>query len=238
MAYMKKIILLSRYLFKSDIKDKGKNNAVYIVRADGTRRRVRRMCMFGKKCSKIRFSGNNNTVELHEPLGDLRLNISVCNDTKIILMPGTKRRFLKISGAANRFNTVRIGRDFNTTNTVRIELFNTGGDVTIGDNCLFSWGVNMRVGDGHVIFNKDTHQVLNKNRDIVIGNHVWFGSEVAIAKGTVIPDNSVVGMRSLVAGRFDTPNVVIAGVPARVVKTGINWDDMSYDIYEKCHLNK
>lgn len=235
---MKKLFAKARYLFKSDIKDKGKNNAVFIVSADGTWRRVRRMCMFGKKHSTIRFSGNNNVVELHEPLGDLRLNIAVCNDTKIILMSSSKRRMLKISGASNSGNIVRIGRNFNTTNIVRMELFNTGGNVTIGDDCLFAWGVSIRVGDGHVIFNNETHQVLNKNRDVVIGNHVWLASEVSVAKGSVIPDNSVVGMRALVAGRFETPNVVIAGVPAKVVKTGINWDDMSYDVYEKHHCNK
>ncbi len=235
---VKKFFSMIRYLFNSDVKDHGKNNAVFVISSDGTRTSVRRVCMFGKKHSKIKFHGNNNIVELYEPLGDLRLNISVCNDTKITLMPSTKKRFLKISGVMNCNNSIRIGRNFNTTNTVKIELFNTDGNVFIGDDCLFSWGTQIRIGDGHVIFDADTKNVLNKNRDVVIGNHVWFGSEVSVAKGSVIPDDSVVGMRSLVAGRFETPNVVIAGIPARVVKNNINWDDVPYDVYEARLQNK
>lgn len=235
---MKKFFSMIRYLFNSDVKDHGKNNAVFVISSDGTRTSVRRACMFGKKHSKIKFHGNNNIVELYEPLGDLRLNISVCNDTKITLMPSKYQRVIKINGVANLGNAVYIGQDFHTTGALHMEVCHTGGDIKIGDNCLFGWNAFIRIGDGHVIFDADTKNVLNKNRDVVIGNHVWFGSDVSVAKGSVIPDDSVVGMRSLVAGRFETPNVVIAGIPARVVKNNINWDDVPYDVYEARLQNK
>ena len=46
---MKKFFSMIRYLFNSDVKDHGKNNAVFVISSDGTRTSVRRACMFGKK---------------------------------------------------------------------------------------------------------------------------------------------------------------------------------------------
>ena len=73
---------------------------------------------------------------------------------------------------------------------------------------------------------------MNHSQDVVIGNHVWFGSGVCITKGALVPDNSVVGMRSLVTKKFTEPHTVIAGCPARVVRTGIDWDRKSINEYE------
>ena len=39
----------------------------------------------------------------------------------------------------------------------------------------------------------------------------------------MIPDGAIVGAYSVVAGRFDEKNSVIAGNPARVVKRNIEW---------------
>ena len=48
-----------------------------------------------------------------------------------------------------------------------------------------------------------------------------------IGKNVSIADNSIVGWGSIVTRRFDEPNVVIAGIPARIVKRGIDWDRKS-----------
>lgn len=64
---------------------------------------------------------------------------------------------------------------------------------------------------------------LNYARPVVIGNHVWIGSEVLILKGSTIGDGSVIGARALVAGRIPA-NVVAAGNPARVVRENVGWN--------------
>lgn len=46
-----------------------------------------------------------------------------------------------------------------------------------------------------------------------------------------IGDNSIVGWGSIVTRRFDEPNVILAGIPAKVVKRGINWDRRSLNKY-------
>ena len=64
---------------------------------------------------------------------------------------------------------------------------------------------------------------MNKNQSVYIGNHVWVGADALIQKGARISDNSVVATRSIVTKQFDQGNVVIAGVPARIVRENIGW---------------
>ena len=47
-----------------------------------------------------------------------------------------------------------------------------------------------------------------------------------ICKNTLIPDNCIVGISSVVTKKFETKNCVIAGNPAKVVKEDIKWNRM------------
>ena len=56
---------------------------------------------------------------------------------------------------------------------------------------------------------------------IIIGENVWIGSHVRICKGVTIGDNSVVAANSVVTK--DVPaNCIVAGNPAKIVKTEID----------------
>ena len=65
----------------------------------------------------------------------------------------------------------------------------------------------------------------NKNLGITIGKHVWIGADAVIMPGTVIGNDSVVGMRSIVTKKFEQDNVLITGSPAVIKKTCINWEE-------------
>ena len=65
---------------------------------------------------------------------------------------------------------------------------------------------------------------MNFAQSIEIGKHVWIGKDVKIGKNVKIADNSIVGWGSIVTRKFDEPNVIIAGTPAKIVRRGINWD--------------
>ena len=63
----------------------------------------------------------------------------------------------------------------------------------------------------------------NKPRDIRLGEHVWIGQNATILKGVSIGNNSIVAFGTVVTK--DVPaNAIVAGVPSKVVKTGITWD--------------
>lgn len=98
-----------------------------------------------------------------------------------------------------------------------------GESVVFGDGCLFAPNVIFRVGDSHPIFDKTTGEHINPAQSITIGNHVWFGNNTTILKGVRIMDGSVVATGSIVTKSPEEGNVILAGNPAKVVKTNIDW---------------
>jgi acetyltransferase-like isoleucine patch superfamily enzyme len=53
---------------------------------------------------------------------------------------------------------------------------------------------------------------------VVIGELSYIGSEIRVAPGGVIPSRCIVGIGSVIAGRIEGENQLIAGVPARPIK--------------------
>lgn len=97
-----------------------------------------------------------------------------------------------------------------------------GTKIVIGNDCMFAHNVNFRTTDSHSIINDDGNRI-NQAKDIIIGNHVWIGTDVLVLKGTCIPDNCVVSAKALVASHEYEKNSIIGGVPARQIKCNVNW---------------
>ena len=76
--------------------------------------------------------------------------------------------------------------------------------------------------DTHTITDMDGN-ITNIGHSIEIGDHCWVGMHAKILKNTKIPDDSIVGMGSIVTKKFETPNSVYAGNPAKLIKTGVQW---------------
>lgn len=95
------------------------------------------------------------------------------------------------------------------------------GTVQIGDDCLFA---NCRIynSDMHGIFDLRTGERINRSKDVIIEDKVWLARDTIILKGAKINKGCVVGAGSIVNGSFDNFSI-IAGNPARTVKTGITW---------------
>ncbi|HEY9704114.1 MAG TPA: acyltransferase [Allocoleopsis sp.] len=93
----------------------------------------------------------------------------------------------------------------------RIEI---GEDVAIGDN------VCIRDSDNHYIMNRDDDYEMAK--PIKIGNHVWVGINVTILKGVTIHDGAIIAAGAVVT-RDVPPRCLAAGVPAKIIKTDVDW---------------
>lgn len=92
--------------------------------------------------------------------------------------------------------------------------FQDHGGVTIGDGCQI----------GHnVVFATLNHELSPEERQttrpapIVLGKNVWIGSNSTILPGVTIGDNTVVAAGAVVT-RDVAANVVVGGVPARLIK--------------------
>lgn len=112
----------------------------------------------------------------------------------------------------------------------RIYLQDDESYVKIGEDCMFSWGIDVWCTDVHTITDLNgTPQ--NYGKSIDIGRHVWVGKDVKIGKNTKISDNSIVGWGSIVTKKFDETNVILAGNTAKIIKRGINWDKRDLQNY-------
>jgi acetyltransferase-like isoleucine patch superfamily enzyme len=90
--------------------------------------------------------------------------------------------------------------------------------ITIGDHVSIGGGVRFITHDGGVwIFRKELPR-LDVIARIRVGNNVFIGHDCMILPGVRIHDNVVLGARSVVT-RDIPPNVVAAGIPARIIST-------------------
>lgn len=110
------------------------------------------------------------------------------------------------------------------SNGVNIIVMEDNTSVTIGKNCMFSWGIYLFASDTHTIYDAKTKKLLNWGKEIIIEDNVWVAMDCTVLKNSFIAKNCVVGASAVVAGKFTEENCVIAGNPAKVVKRGVAWD--------------
>lgn len=117
--------------------------------------------------------------------------------------------------------TVTFG-DHSTCKSVYI-LCQEGCSVRIGRWCMLSRDIEIRTTDAHSLIDRQTGKRLNMPASISIGDHVWVGVGAIVNKGSRIAADSVVGAMAFVNSAFDEEGVVIAGVPAKIVRRGVTW---------------
>ncbi|WP_395520895.1 chorismate mutase [Enterococcus faecium] len=89
--------------------------------------------------------------------------------------------------------------------------------IEIGDNCMFAPNVQLYTAT-HPLHPVKRNSGLEYAKPIKIGNNVWLGGGVIVTPGVTLGDNVVVGAGSVVTKSFPD-NIVIAGNPARIIKT-------------------
>lgn len=98
-----------------------------------------------------------------------------------------------------------------------------GRTIKIGSDCMVAWNIEFRTTDSHEIFDLSSGVRVNEAQDIFVDDHVWIAAHSVILKGSKIHRGSVVALRSVVSGDNNEENVVLAGVPAKVVRKNISW---------------
>jgi acetyltransferase-like isoleucine patch superfamily enzyme len=97
-------------------------------------------------------------------------------------------------------------------------------EIVIGNNVRFAHECQIMDTNHHYIEKIETKEVLPCNGVISIGNNNWIANRTTITKGTVTPDFCIVGSGSLLNKDYTKvcpPNSMIAGVPAKLVTTGV-----------------
>jgi len=94
--------------------------------------------------------------------------------------------------------------------------FCAANHIEIGDNTLIGQNVIVMDHEAHNI-NPARRKEIGTIGKVVIGKNVWLGNNVTILKNSEIGDNSIVATGAVVSGKFPQ-NVIIGGVPAKIIK--------------------
>lgn len=205
-----------------------------------------------RNCFRIKKTGNNNRIIAPcALLKKVNIRIKGSHNTVVI------GEFAQLKGASiyinGSFNHVTIG-DWSYLGGTDLFIEDDGGSIvigsrtkflgkthlaviegtaiTIGNDCLFSSDIQLRTGDSHSVLDLEGRRV-NASEDISIGDHVWVGTRAFLNKGAKVPPHSIVGACALVTKAFDQPHCALAGVPAKVVKTGVDWSIRRIPVGEK-----
>ncbi|MFW3413304.1 acyltransferase [Aliarcobacter butzleri] len=148
---------------------------------------------------KVGIYGNNNTLEIDENC--------MLRDTNIIIQGKNLKVIIK--------NNCEIGG-------ATIVCAGEKSSIEIGEYCLIASNIEIRNNDGHSIFEND--KLINPSSNIHISSNVWICQNVKILKGVNIGANSVIALNALVSSGKYQDNVILAGIPAKIIKRNISWN--------------
>ena len=171
----------------------------------------------------IKINGNNNIITIGENNKFINCYIVIGNnDANIIINENNKFIITKIRCSYGNNQKFIVGKN----NFIQGNFYlDENSSFLLGDSNIFSQEVKVWCSDGHSIIDNNTKKIINKPLlPVVIKNHRWIGYNVSITKNVQLPNNTIVGLASVVTKKFFEENTVVAGNPAKIVKRNVTWD--------------
>lgn len=201
---------------------------------------------FFKKSFTKKIKGKNNILKIHKSAILVNCKFKIKGNNNSINIANSclfKNVMFHINGSNNKifiednvmfFRSgelwieddnclIKIGRN-STFEQAHIAGTESNSKIDIGEDCMFAYGIDIRTGDSHSIIDTISRERINFAKDVFIGNHVWIATHVSIMKGVRILSNSVVATRSVVTKKFNNENILIGGMPAKILRDNITWD--------------
>lgn len=171
----------------------------------------------------IIINGNSNKIDIHFGFV-INSTIRLCsNNSEIIINRSNHIDSLHIHTDVGDRQKLIWGEN-STINGGLIFMPAPDAKCIIGNNCMFSWGINILCADAHPIIDVNTGEILNKNlQGVIIGDNCWLAQGVTITKNAILKNNTIVGAQSIVSKEFENEGIIIAGNPARVIKKNVKW---------------
>lgn len=173
-----------------------------------------------RRLSNVEIHGRGNTIVIR---GKLSKNVRIViqgNNHRLIIEENVVYSKGIIWFEDNEFE-IFIGAK-TTIGEADLSAAENGRKIHIGTDCMFSKGIKIATTDSHSIINLETGERTNLAKDVVIGDHIWLGQNVIINKGVEIGSNSIVAGNSVLTKSIPS-NCIAAGVPAKVVKSQVDW---------------
>ena len=169
----------------------------------------------------IRISGTNNRIIIDDFTTLKNTSIYIHGDNNVVRVGKWTSFWNSEVCIEDDGNEVSIGNHTKIMGNTQLAAME-GTKILIGSECGFSTDIIMRTGDSHSILDMEGRR-FNASRDIILEDHVWVGIKVICMKGTYVSRNSIIGAGAVVSGKFTEPNCIIGGLPAKVIKRGIEW---------------
>ena len=141
----------------------------------------------------------NGKIIFHGPVRFLHGSY-VCVSRNAVLEIGTNGTFFGTNARIACFNSIHVGNDVQIT-----------------------WDVQLYDTSFHYVEDLQSAHAAPLTSPIWIGDNVWIGNRSTIAKGTCLPDSTIVASNSLCNKNYMEfgPDNLLAGCPAVVKKRGI-----------------
>jgi acetyltransferase-like isoleucine patch superfamily enzyme len=94
-------------------------------------------------------------------------------------------------------------------------LIHARNKISIGSDVIIAQDTYLTDSDWHPIEGSPIQQ------DLIIGDHVWIATGARLLKGSEIGNNCIIACGAIVTGKAFDDHSLIAGVPAKVVKSNI-----------------
>tara|TARA_B110000211_G_C14002293_1_gene519082 strand:- start:380 stop:979 length:600 start_codon:yes stop_codon:yes gene_type:complete len=192
--------------------------------------------MFTKVIRKVYFSLKKKLISRKALVGR---NIIIGRHTKISLMFGSDKKSISVGDNCKIFGVLisQGGGEIQIENNVQVgpgTIIGACESILIKKGALLSNNIKIIDNNNHPVHPLDRIKMnatpvgdelrswnYSISNPVVIGENTWIGQDSRICKGVTIGDNSIVAANSVVTK--DVPaNSIVAGNPAKVVKTNIN----------------
>lgn len=208
----------------------GNNNKVVFIKSG---KEIKKFFM--PKGLNININGNNNKIILELPIKFSNTRFSISGDDNVLSIKSTEKHLndvlIYLSDKSELYIDENCSIGQGNFYLVANGNYKVGHKVVIGKNFRAGKDTIIRTSDGHTIVDPETNLGINEPQDVIIGDNVWLMSRCMVCKGAKIPSNSAVAAYSFVNKKFDEENVLLAGIPAKILKHNFKWDIRGYGKY-------
>ena len=169
--------------------------------------------------SSISILGNNNTINIESRCSFKNFKLIIKGDNNNITF---KRGVCFLGGVISivSFSKLEIGE--RSTFGPRLEFVIESADLVVGNDCMTAAGLTIRTTDTHGIYNLENGELINRPKDITIGDYVWLGKDVTVLKGSVIGPCNIIAMQSLFSKSSESFELW-GGNPAKKIRDNVMW---------------
>jgi acetyltransferase-like isoleucine patch superfamily enzyme len=186
--------------------------------------------------SQINFKGKNNILVCEEDVHLWNSRIDFNMDNSVLYLSSNFHEY-SVNIALHKNSVCFIGKN-NFFNGQTTFVLSEAKNIVLGDDCFISYNVIFRTSDGHCIYNTQSKGRKNYAKSIYVGDHVWFGQNTMVFKGSKIGSGSIVGANSVLSNKTLPSNTTHAGAPLRLIHEGTFWTPHSTNGWGEAEIEK